>query len=273
MRAVHDAGARFFGHAHGYDVSMQLRNPRCRADYLGYNAAAGVITMSQISKAALVEVGVSAAKISVIPYGVDVPPKRVKRGAVGDTVRCLAVGRMVAKKAPIMTLDAIRRACDTYPALTFDYVGDGELMPAAQQFVRAFHLENRVTLHGGQSSKVVDRLMTDADVFVQHSMTDPLTGDEEGLPVAILEAMAHGLPVVSTKHSGIPEAVTHGETGFLVDEGDSAAMGACVAKLASDPGLRTRMGENGWLRAKKDFSWDRERTDLLKVLGLDDPWT
>ena len=63
--------------------------------------------------------------------------------------------------------------------------------------------------------------MEAADVLIQHSVVDPATGDEEGLPVAILEGMGCGLPVVATRHAGIPESVVEGETGMLVDEGDS----------------------------------------------------
>ncbi len=80
--------------------------------------------------------------------------------------------------------------------------------------------------------------------------------------------MACGLPVVSTRHAGIPEAVTDGGNGFLVDEGDSAAMGARLVELASDPGLRLRMGEAGWQQARRRFSWERERSELLRILGL-----
>src|SRR5690606_2027114 len=96
----------------------------------------------------------------------------------------------------------------------------------------------------------------------------PGTGDEEGLPVAILEAMASGLPVVSTRHAGIPEAVIEGTTGYLVDEGDTAGMAAHVVRLARDAELRRRMGHAGWQRALQSFSWPRERARLLELLGL-----
>ncbi len=267
LRVAQALGIRFFGHAHGYDVSMQLHDPKWRAEYLKYNQADGVITFSEISRAKLIDLGLDAAKIHVVPYGVDVPSQPSKR-AQADTVRCLAVGRMVAKKAPILTLDAFRRAAELCPKLQLDYVGTGELLPAAQQFIRAFNLDDRVTLHGGQPSEAVHRLMGRADMFLQHSMTDPQTGDEEGLPVAILEAMANGLPVVSTYHAGIPEAVQHGSTGYLVQEGDSVGMAERLVALVRDPALRRRIGEAGWRRAKEFFSWQKERTELLRILNL-----
>lgn len=266
LRVAQHLGVKVFGHAHGYDVSALLRDPRWRTEYLKYNQADGVITMSEISKTRLVDIGMDPAKIHVIPYGVNIPeqPKRPDR----HTVRCLAVGRMVAKKGPILTLDAFRRARVACPQLRLDYVGTGELLPALVQFIRAFNLGEDVTLHGGRPHDFVLRLMREADIFLQHSMTDPETGDEEGLPVSILEAMAHGLPVVSTIHSGIPEAVQSGITGLLVPEGDTVGMADAIITLAHDRTLRCRMGEAGWHRAKEHFSWEKERLELTRTLQL-----
>ena len=265
-----ELGARFFGHAHGIDVSMRLRESRWRREYLRHNGTAGVITMSHASRARLVDLGLAPEMIHVIPYGVQVPVEPVRREE-RNTVRCLAVGRMVPKKGPILTLDSFRRAAHEYPELRLDYVGGGPLLPAARQFVRALELEQRVTLHGSQPNDVVLQLMKRADLFVQHSIRDPDTGDEEGLPVSILEAMAHALPVVSTRHSGIPEEVVEHSTGYLVDEGDTRSMAERIAFLARNPDLRRQMGEAGWRRARKLFSWERERAELLRIFGLRSP--
>lgn len=267
LPVARQATVRFFAHAHGYDVSQMLRDPKWRAEYQKYDEADGIITMSQVSRSRLVELGLNGTKIHVIPYGVDVPDEPVKRPG-RDVVRCVAVGRMVAKKAPILTLAAFWRAAQIRPDLRLDYVGGGELLPAARQFIRAFDLEKQVTLHGPQPKDVVDRVLDQGDIFLQHSITDPETGDEEGLPVAVLEAMAHGLPVLSTRHAGIPEAVLDGDTGYLVEEGDDVGMAEQLLSLTRDSELRHRLGQAGWRRAKESFSWERERTALLAVLGL-----
>jgi glycosyltransferase involved in cell wall biosynthesis len=265
-------GLRFWVHAHGYDVSRMLREPGIPEAYRRFADADGVITMSEASRRRLVALGLPSAKVHVVPYGVDLPAEPCPRPtgpatASDGEVRCLAVGRMVAKKAPIFVLDALRRAGEkSHRRLHLDYVGAGDLLPAAQQFVRAFGLEDRVTLHGGVHGGEVRRLLERADIFVQHSITDPLTGDEEGLPVAILEAMALTLPVVSTTHAGIPEAVIDGVTGCLVDEGDIVGMADRIVTLAEDTGLRSRMGIAGWERVKRFFTWERERADLLRLL-------
>jgi glycosyltransferase involved in cell wall biosynthesis len=110
--------------------------------------------------------------------------------------------------------------------------------------------------------------MQEADIFLQHSMTDFDSGDEEGLPVAILEAMADALPIVSTKHAGIPEAVEEGRTGFLVEEGDSTEMAQRIISLAKDPENRIQFGYSGWEKAKEQFSWERERKELCELMNL-----
>jgi glycosyltransferase involved in cell wall biosynthesis len=110
------------------------------------------------------------------------------------------------------------------------------------------------------------RHIFEADIFLQHSITDPRTGDQEGAPVAILEAMARGVPVVSTRHSGIPYLVDEGTTGLLGDEGDVAAMAANLIALAKDEDLRCRMGRAGRERSEQ-FTWERERTVLLDLLS------
>lgn len=261
-------GIRVFCHAHGYDVSEKLRSDYWRKEYLKYNQFDGIITVSETSRQRLIQLGIQSDKIHVVYSGVVVPTAQIDRSHPGEMIRCLAVGRMVAKKAPILLLDAFRRAAVRNPHIHLDYIGTGELFSAARQFIKAFKLEQRVTLHGGQLNETVLEYMKNADIFIQHSVIDQDSGDEEGLPVAILEAMGHTLPVVSTRHAGIPEAVVDGVTGFLVEEGNSAGMGECILKLAGDCSLRTAMGSTGWIRASELFSWDRERQQLLGVLGL-----
>ena len=268
LEVAQTLGVRFFGHGHGFDVSAHLLVPKWRAEYLKYEQSAGIIVVSQYSRLRLIELGLSPEKIHVVPCGVEVPPEPLERPEKHE-VRCLVVGRMVSKKPPILNLDAFRRAAKACPALRLDYVGAGELLPAAHQFVRAFGLEDRVNLLGAQSPESVGSLLKNADIFMLHSMTDPETGDQEGLPVAVLEAMSHALPVVSSRHAGIPEAVSEGSTGLLVDEGDSRAMGERLVALARDGELRRNMGRTGWRVARERFTWDRERSDLLGLLGLD----
>lgn len=260
-------GLRFFAHAHGYDVSNRLRDSEWRRRYLRYRAAAGLITMSEFSRKRLVSIGLPSELIHVVPYGVDVPVSP-RVWVPREQVRCLAVGRMVPKKAPLLLIDAFVRAADACPNLQLDLVGEGELLGLAREAAGRSGFASRIRFHGAQPNWKVQELMSEADLFLQHSIVDPATGDEEGLPVAILEAMAHSLPVIATRHAGIPEAVVDETTGLLVREGDTRAMADAINALARDSSLRSRMGVAGWQRALDRFTWDRQRNDLLHILGL-----
>ncbi|MBI5154288.1 glycosyltransferase family 4 protein [Candidatus Poribacteria bacterium] len=268
LGACAQAGVRYFPHAHGYDVSVNLRDAEWRRKYLDLSSATGVVTMSEHSKGLLVELGLEANRIHVVPYGVDVPGSPCTPARAGR-LRCIAVGRMVPKKSPLDLLRSFRKAHEALGGdLELDIVGDGPLLDDAKSFVREAGLVANVRLHGGQPSPFVQNLLRSANVFLQHSRVDPGSGDTEGLPVAIIEAMALGLPVVSTRHAGIPEEVAEGESGFLVDEGDWAGMAEAIVRLGEDESLRRRIGLAAHARALERFSWRRERDTLLEVLGL-----
>jgi len=147
-------------------------------------------------------------------------------------------------------------------------VGDGPLFPEVAEHVRECGVAEDVRLLGTLEHHRVLDLMRSADVFVQHSLSDPVSGDEEGLPVALLEAMAAGLPVISTRHAGIPEAVLDGVTGNLVDEGDIDAMSDAMQRLATGTAQRALMGAAGWERAAQLFSWPTEKAALLDLFEL-----
>jgi glycosyltransferase involved in cell wall biosynthesis len=108
--------------------------------------------------------------------------------------------------------------------------------------------------------------MREASLFVQHSVT--ANGETEGLPVAILEAMASALPVVSTRHSGIPEAVLDNVTGYLVDEHDVDGMGVAMTKLFDHPKRAACMGVAGRERVLANFTQEMARDRLRALMRL-----
>lgn len=268
VRETEASGVRWFGHALGYDVSMRLRSGRWARIYRdSFSHASGVVVVAAHMRRKLIEIGIPEFKISIIPC-CSVPLPTLPLREPGPIVKFAAVGRMVPKKAPLLLLESFRKARLESESMALTMIGDGPLLDDAQAYLREYGLEAAVTLMGAQSREAVQSLLLESHAFVQHSVVDPVSGDAEGLPVAILEAMGNGLPVVSTRHAGIPDAVVEGVTGFLVDESDTDAMASGLARLAADPSLRARMGEAAWRRATEKFSWDRERRDLLSLMGL-----
>jgi glycosyltransferase involved in cell wall biosynthesis len=252
---------------HGIDLSASLRDADIARSYQAYRSARAVLTRCEFHRQRLIELGLPPQKVHVNPGGVDLPDAAPERAPEAGK-RLLAIGRMTAKKGPIYTLEAFRRAAARDPQLRLDYVGGGELEDAVAQFVIACDLQERVTLHGPASEATKARLLEECGVFVQHSLTDPATGDEEGLPASIQEAMANALPVISTRHSGIPEAVVDGQTGLLIDEGD--VNGMAEAMLAIGP-MAAALGAAGRRRALASYGWPHERARLAGWLFGEPP--
>ena len=244
--------------AHGYDVSAKLREPGMTSRIQVYENAKAILTRSEFHRRRLIELGLPAERIHVNFGGVRVPIRPPVRDSTAGK-RLLAIGVMVPKKGPMYLLEAFRRAAELDPEITLDYVGGGQLFSSVLQYVRATGLTDRVKLHGFVPQAKKQGLIERCGVFVQHSITNQETGDEEGLPAAIQEAMAHGMAVVSTRHSGIPEAVIENETGLLVDEGDVDAMAQAFVDIGS---IAEEFGKNGYQQAVTKHAWCFERDRL-----------
>jgi len=252
-------------HFHGYDASILVRDWRWIRRYRRmFDAAAGVIAPSKFLASRLVEIGCPEAKLHVSPYGVDAqrftPTQRLPQ-------RLVAVARLVEKKAPHLTIEAFGRLRGYFPEAELDMVGDGPLADRCQTLIRDFGLGDCVRMHGVKGTDFVADLLQQASIFVQHSVT-ALDGDSEGLPVAILEAMSAALPVVATRHSGIPEAVEEGVTGLLVGEHDVAGMATSIAALLQDPLRAAAMGMAGRQRVVENFTQERMHDRLRAIMVL-----
>lgn len=251
-------GLPYVVQGHGIDLSAALRQPGMAERYLAYKSARAVLTRCEFHRQRLINLGLSPEQVHVNPGGVDVPAQAPIRGPDAYN-RFLTIGRMVPKKGPIYLLEAFRLAAVQDPDISLDFIGGGPLFPAVRQFVWACHLADRVRLHGFASEETKHRLLRQCGVFVQHSLTNPDNGDEEGLPAAIQEAMAHGMAVVSTRHSGIPEAVIENVTGLLVDEGNVKEMAKALLRVRS---CASNMGAAGYRRAAAEFASDQEKMRL-----------
>jgi colanic acid/amylovoran biosynthesis glycosyltransferase len=253
---------------HGLDASKLLRHATIRRRYRRlFTQAASIVCVSRYLADRLVAVGCPERLIEIVPCGVDTG--RFTPGTP-EPGRLLALGRLVDKKAPHLSIRAFAAVAARFPEARLDVVGDGPLRARCEAEVAAHGLAGRVTLHGSRPHAEARALMRRAAVFVQHSVT-AADGDTEGFPVAISEAMATGLPVVSTRHSGIPDGVLDGETGLLVAEGDVEAMAAAIARLLEDPALAARMGAAGRARAVATLDQARIRARLQAILGLAPP--
>ena len=178
----------------------------------------------------------------------------------------LAVSRFVEKKAPIVTLMAFRETCRQHPEAKLTMVGDGPLLPACRQFVKASGMTDHVRFTGAMPHDDLPEMIQSSRAFVQHSVVAS-DNDHEGTPVIILEAQVSGLPVVSTRHAGIRDVVVEGETGFLVDEFDVDGMAQQMLKLAQQPQLAASMGAKARAHMIDHFHFDNTLGKLAAVLN------
>ena len=257
-----------FVHFLGCDASAMLREPGMSAYYKWMGTrVTGVIALSEKMASRLAAIGIPPQKIRVIQHGVEIPSAIEARP---DKKRCrfVSVTRLVPKKAPLLLLQAFNKVHNRIADCTLDIIGDGPLRQNVQHFVDSYGLSKAVTLHGDQPHECVMKKIHDSCVYVQHSITDPKTGDAEGLPHIILEASAAGLPVVSTLHEGIPDEVQHGVTGFLVEEGDIDAMAEYMTRLAQAPNMRKTMGTAAYEKIADEFAmpvWMQRLRDCLTL--------
>jgi glycosyltransferase involved in cell wall biosynthesis len=248
---------------HGHDVTRQpgsggLKGLRYRRNLRTvFGRAAQIIAVSGVIRDRAIACGADPAKVRVHYTGVPVPgalPMVPKRWDV------VFVGRFVAKKGIDDLLTALAGMHSPRPRALF--IGDGPL--EAEMRERADHLRLDATFMGGQPPESVQRHLAESRMLAAPSKTAP-DGDTEGLPTTILEAAALGLPVVATRHSGIPEAVAHEETGLLVPEADPRALAAAMARLLGDAGLRRRLGAQAHRYVAAHFNL-HEQTRHLELL-------
>lgn len=252
-------------HFHGYDASVYSILEAQREAYAAmFREAAGIIAVSRAMERKLVSLGAPAEKVQYNPYGIDCGKFGGAAPATAPPL-FLAVGRFVEKKAPQITIRAFHLVYKTNPGVRLRMIGEGPLLNECQMLVRELGLEHAVTFLGGLAPEFVQEEMRKARCFVQHSIEAP-SGDCEGTPVGILEAGASGLPVVSTRHAGIPDVVIEGTNGLLVDEGDTEGMARHMLRMAEDPVLAARLGEAGRRRIVEHFTIESSIAGLWRII-------
>lgn len=251
---------------HGRDASDKKLLSQYKNKYLElFSYASGIIAVSEEMKKKLIIAGASPDKVKVIPYGINVEkfkPNVTDQNKMGNI---LAVGRFIAKKGPLHTIKAFSRVLQKFPDVTLTMVGEKiELFDQCKKLVNELQIQDSVIFTGILSQEEIAKLMTNSLMFVQHSIVAP-NGDSEGTPLSILEASASGLPVVSTLHGGIKEAVVHGKTGYLVEEKDEAEMAKYMILLCENPERGKEMGLNGRDHIQKNY---QDKKQIKKIFAL-----
>jgi len=177
----------------------------------------------------------------------------------------IAVGRLIAKKGFAELIRACALLAGRGKLFRCEIIGEGPLENELRAQIAQLNLQNRFVLSGAKPQREVRQHLAAASVFVLPSVFDP-EGGMDNLPTVIMEAMATGLPVISTNIAGIPEMVVQNETGFLVQPADPIALAKTIEAVINDRLLAQRLGEAGHQRAQELFSIEKNVRELCALL-------
>ncbi|MEP5103690.1 MAG: glycosyltransferase [Ekhidna sp.] len=230
---------------HGHDVSSFVKRSGWKFYKKVQPFVDEFISINRLWKD-LLETNVPGAKCSVCYLGTEIPSSFDRIYRDQDEINLLSVGRHVEKKGHSDLLNALALVKNkTNRQVKLYLAGDGPKTQELTELSENLGLQENIVFLGAVSHKDVLTQIKKHDIFVLPSKRAQ-NGDSEGLPVAIMEAMAMGMPVISTYHSGIPELVSNKDNGLLVPEGDVEALSDAILKLVESTDERERLGKGGY---------------------------
>jgi glycosyltransferase involved in cell wall biosynthesis len=249
---------------HGSDVYVaETLAPARFAARRVFDRAGAITACSADLGQRAVKLGADPAKVDVVPYGVDLrrfrpqPERRAalraQLGAGERTLLAFAAGRLVRKKGFEHLIDAWANV-QTDPAAILAIAGEGDLREELRARALAQGVLERVRFLGNLPQDDVAAHMASADMVIVPSVRDE-SGNVDGLPNVVMEALATGAPVIATPAGGIGAVIEHEATGLIVPERDPGAIAAAVLRLAGDSSLRSHLGENARRLVDERFGW------------------
>lgn len=265
MYAARAAGIPFSVTAHANDlyVESSLLREKCRR-------ARAFVTISEANRVWIRErTGADGDRVQVVRCGVDAESFRPS-GRTSAEARILAVGRLVPKKGFDLLLRALPGILVRRPDAVVEIAGDGPELDALRRLAAELGVAKKVRFLGSVDRDRVRDLLGAAGVFVLPCRSDP-SGDRDGIPVALMEAMASGVPAVSTRLSGVPELVRDGDTGVLCTPDDAGAIELAVTRVLADSRLAAGLSVRGRAFVREEYDLRRNALRLARAVGLQAP--
>ena len=227
--------------------------------------SAFTVVISRFNKEFLVNSGAHENKIHVIHCGVDsrtFPAGRSRRRS--KTLKIGTLGRMVEKKGFDTLIDAVGILSDSGRSLSITIAGDGPLLQALNEQARMIGLDGSIIFPGPISHDSVSSWLKSLDIFILPCRKDT-NGDMDGIPVVLMEAMLSGIPVVSTRISGIPELIEDGVSGCLADPDDPSELAGAIERIADDPDFSKTIRKNARNKVLSDFDLVKNTKKLAEL--------
>jgi colanic acid/amylovoran biosynthesis glycosyltransferase len=251
---------------HGYDMSNYIKKYGAHCYDSLFKKGDLFLPISERWENELIKMGCNASKIIVHRMGIDAGKFEFSERAHGNSgkVALLTVARLVEKKGVEYGVHAVASVLDKFPDIEYRIAGDGPLRSTLEHLIEDLNVQNNIKLLGWKHQEEIAGLMQEADILLAPSVTDK-NGGQEGIPVVLMEALARGLPVISTYHSGIPELVQDGKSGFLVHERDIEALAEKLAHLIEHLEEWPVMGKAGREYVDENYNIDKLNDRLVEL--------
>jgi colanic acid/amylovoran biosynthesis glycosyltransferase len=225
------------------------------------------LPVSDFWRQRLLALGADEKRVVVHHMGIDCERFvfRPRRPAKDGSVMMIAVARLVEKKGIEYAIRAFAQIADKHALVTFGIVGDGPLRARLEAVAADLGIAGRVNFLGWRTPEEVRELLANAHILIAPSVTSA-DGDMEGIPVSIMEAMAQGMPVITTRHSGIPELVETGKSGLVVSERNTDELAQAVDHMISSPHKWEAMGSSGRKCVEGHFNQSALNDQLVETL-------
>lgn len=251
---------------HGVSMSKDLREKGEHIYNKLFERGELFLPISEHWKKKLIKLGCDESKVIVHRMGIDCDNFAfIPRQPSPDNVtRLVSISRLVEKKGIEYGIRAVAKLSKTKPNIEYNIIGDGLLKPKLQELIQELNLSSTVKLLGWKQKTEVINILNNSDILLAPSITAQ-DGDCEGIPVALMEAMAMGLPVISSLHSGIPELVQNGISGFLVPERDIEGIAEKLNYIIEHPEAWLKMGKAGRKIVEENYDIDKLNNRLLNI--------
>jgi len=250
---------------HGYDVNSLPRSYGMNIYRKLFQKTELFTAGSNFMRDRLISLGAPADRTIVLPLGVDLSRFEFQSApSHSQDIELITVARLVEVKGIEFALRAVALARNELSNLHYTVIGDGPLRSQLESLTRQLNIQSVVTFKGARSQDEVARALTKAQIFVFPGIVTA-SGEEEGQGLAIAEAQACGVPVLTTPVGGIPESVCDGQTAILVPPGNPAAMAASIINLAKNPNRRAYLSQNGRALVQTKFNLETQTDRLIKI--------
>lgn len=250
----------------GFDISWYIKEKGENVYDELFKVANFFLTNCQFFRRRAIQIGCDEKKIIVHGSGINCHrfSFKTRHPSPDGIIRIATTGRLIEKKGIEYAIRAVAKIAKKYPNIEYNIIGDGYLMEYFQQLIKDLEVTDKIKLIGWKNQQEIVKILDKCHVFIAPSVTAE-DGNQDAPVNTLKEAMAMGIPVISTLHGGIPELVQDGISGFLVPERDADAIAEKITYLIEHPEIWPDMGKAGRAYVEQHYDMNKLNNELVEV--------